>query len=280
MLSLALFLSLHTLFKRWRVLLPAARASTDLTWLLVTTMRRTQMGAGGEPKGTESNATNRGPIQPSTGAVGTGSSLGTTRTMLPWVAEEGKAHMQPGAPKCFGGPKQQKKLTLLTRLLSKQRLQLVCGVYFSLAMALLWPAPHLPGGSCPAASQHGPGSIRLVKIRRPDCKKSQGLSAGCLILEPRRGGVGSFFLGLNSAVIFGCHNITSTAALSIPSTLLTLPTPQKPIHLSPASSATLCPCHPVPILPPHPFPCPSSHSSPLHQHLPIPSQGSLLSPPH
>lgn len=175
MLSLALFLSLHTLFKRWRVLLPAARASNDLTWLLVTTMRRTQMGAGGEPKGTESNATNRGPIQPSTGAVGTGSSLGTTRTMLPWVAEEGKAHMQPGAPRCFDGPKQQKKLTLLTRLLSKQSLQLVCGVYFSLTMALLWPAPHLPGGSCPAASQHGPGSIRLVKIRRPDHKKSQGL---------------------------------------------------------------------------------------------------------
>lgn len=191
------------------------------------------------------------------------------------MAEEGKPHMQPGAPKSFDGPKQQKTLTLLTRLLSKQSLQLVSGVYFSLTMALLWPAPHLPGGSCPAASQHGPGSISLVKIRRPDHKKPQGLSAGCLILEPRRGGVGSFFLGLNSAVIFECHNITSTAALSIPSTLLTLPTPKKPIHLSPASSATLCPsvtlcptCHPTPSYVLHPTALPCTSISPSHLRAP------------
>lgn len=68
--------------------------------------------------------------------------------------------------------------------------------------------------------------------------------------------MGPSFLGLNSAVIFGCCNTISTAAASMPSTLLTLPTANSlPVSLQPLlpPCAPLSPCAPVT----HPFPPPS-----------------------
>lgn len=108
---------------------------------------------------------------------------------------------------------------------------------------------------------------------RPHQNRSQSLGVGSSIPEPRGGGIGPFFLGWTSAVIFGCRNPVSTAAPSPPSTLLTLPTPSSlPVSLRPL----LPPCAP---LSPTPSQLPHLHSPgsrcPPYHHLPGPvSQGS------
>lgn len=110
--------------------------------------------------------------------------------------------MGRGTPKCFDGPRQQEELTLVTCLLSEQSSHLIKGFNFSprtllracrpveLLVSSLWrkvwdgggfrrrvaqlstmdlfePAPDLPDGPCPDASQHDPGPTGLVKVMDP-----------------------------------------------------------------------------------------------------------------